>query len=169
MQIYIIGFMGSGKSTFGKALAEEIGYGFVDLDKEIEKREKSTIQKIFTEKGEDAFRKAEHEALLASVNEENIVVATGGGAPCFQDNMKWMNDRGLTIYLKLFEGELKRRIEPEMEHRPLLKDLDSEGLERFVYNTLRERAVYYHQAKVVINPLIITPENMAAILRENYM
>jgi len=169
MRIYIIGFMGSGKSTFGKELAEEIGYSFIDLDKEIESKEKASIQQIFKDKGEEAFRKMEYLALRETEKEENIIIATGGGAPCLNDNMKWMNEHGLTIYLKLFEGELKRRIEPEMSTRPLLNGIEPDDLERFIYNTLRERAYYYHQAKILIDPLSIEPSEMAGILKENYM
>jgi shikimate kinase len=169
MRIYITGFMGSGKSTFAKALAEEIGYGFLDLDAAIETGEKTTIQKIFKDKGEEGFRTLEHDALLKTEKEDNLVIATGGGAPCHNNNMEWMNNHGITIYLKLFESELKRRIEPEMATRPLLNGIDADGLDNFIYNTLRERSFFYHQSKIVIDPLVITPEDMAGIVRGNYM
>jgi shikimate kinase len=168
MKIYIIGFMGSGKSSFGKELAEKLDYEFLDLDTEIEKKEGKTISEIFSAKGEDHFRKLEHEALLATENKDNTVIATGGGTPCFFDQVQWMNDHGITIYIKLFEGELKSRLEPEMETRPLLKDIDKDNLDTFIYNTLRARAYYYHQAKIVINSMV-TAEDMAAILQENYL
>ena len=169
MKIYITGFMGSGKTTFGKEIAELIGYEFIDLDKEVEKIEDSTIPQIFKDKGEDAFREAEYKALMATAKAENAVVATGGGTPCYFDNMRWMNDNGITIYLKLFEGELKKRLEPDMNSRPLLNGIDADDLERFVYNTLRERAYYYHQAKIVIDPLSIPADELVNILRQDYI
>jgi shikimate kinase len=168
MKIYIIGFMGSGKSSFGKELAEKLGYEFLDLDMEIEKKEGKTISEIFSAKGEDHFRKLEHEALLVTDNKDNTVIATGGGTPCFFDQVQWMNNHGLTIYIKLFEGELKSRLEPEMETRPLLKDIDKDNLDTFIYNTLRARAYYYHQATIVINSMV-TAGDMATILQENYL
>jgi shikimate kinase len=166
MRIYIIGFMGSGKSTYGKELAAKLGFNFLDLDNAIEMKEKSTIAKIFKDKGEDTFRKMELDALLETNKLENTVIATGGGAPCFHNNMQWMNDNGITIYLKMFEGDLKRRIEPDMETRPLLNGLKPDELDDFIYNTLRERAFFYHQAKYVIDPSQIGAEGMASILNE---
>ena len=102
--------------------------------------------------------------MLKTKDLEDTVIATGGGTPCFFENMQWMNENGLTIYLKLFEGELKRRIEPVMADRPLLKDIDPEELEGFVYKALRKRAFYYHQAKMVIDPTIVNPEALSDIL-----
>ncbi len=166
MKIYIIGFMGSGKSTYGKELAEAMGYDFMDLDTEIEKQAKSTIDAIFTEKGEDFFRKLEREMLLKTVDLDDVVIATGGGTPCFSDNMKWMNENGEPVYLKLFEPELKKRLEPVMAHRPLLKNIDPDDLDNFIYKTLRARSLYYHQAKVVVEPMLLKAEDLAGVLRQ---
>jgi len=165
MKIYIIGFMGSGKSTYGKDLAEELGYDFLDLDIEIEKQAKANIASIFEEKGEDLFRKIEREALLNTVDLKDTVIATGGGTPCFFDNLKWMNENGVTIYLKLLESDLKKRLEPVMAERPLLKDIDPDELDNFIYRTLRARAYYYHQAQIVISPILMKPEGLAERLR----
>jgi shikimate kinase len=169
MKIYIIGFMGSGKSTYGKQLADAMGYSFKDLDSEIEKKEGISISEIFETKGETAFREAEHKALLETEKEDNTIIATGGGAPCFQDQMEWMNAHGVTIYLKLLESALKNRLEPEMKDRPLLKNLDAETLGDFIYKTLRERAYYYHRAQIVIDPGQISPEELSSILKSNYL
>jgi shikimate kinase len=169
MKIYIVGFMGSGKSTFAKEIAEAIGFGFIDLDDEIEKNEKKSISELFTEKGEDYFRKAEHEALLKTEDENHTIIATGGGTACFNDQMKWMNSHGTTIYLKLFEGELKRRLLPELSTRPLLKNLDEDTLDQFIYKTLRERAYFYHQATIIIDPLQLSIEELAPILKKDYL
>ena len=167
MRIYIIGFMGSGKSSYGQELAEEIGYSFVDLDREIEKQEKASINDIFNTKSEDYFREAEHKALLKTEADDRTIIATGGGAPCFHDGITWMNDHGYPIYLKLFEDELKKRIEPGMAHRPLLAGIDAEGLEGFIHKTLKDRAYYYHQARMVIDPVLLTPANLAEVLKQN--
>jgi len=161
--------MGSGKSTFGKALAEEMGYGFMDLDLETEKLGKATISQIFNEKGEDAFRVLEQQALKATESLENTVIATGGGTPCFFDNMEWMNAQGLTVYLKLFEGELKNRIIRDMDNRPLLQNVDIVNLDDFIYTKLRERAYYYHLAKIVIDPLVLEAKDLAGLLKKNYL
>ena len=166
MKIYIIGFMGSGKSSYGKELAEDMGYDFFDLDTEIEKQAKASIATLFEEKGEDFFRKLEREVLLKTLDlDDNVVIATGGGTPCFFDNIKWMNENGETVYLKLFEPELKKHLLPVMADRPLLKNIDPDELDNFIYRTLRARALFYHQAKVVIDPTAIKPEALAGVLR----
>ena len=157
--------MGSGKSSYGKELAEAMGLSFIDLDTEIEKQEKMTIKDIFNTKGEDYFREAEHKALLKTESSDNVVIATGGGAPCFHDGVLWMNGHGLTIYLKLFENELKKRIETGMESRPLLANIDAEGLDNFIYKTMKDRAYYYHQAKMVIDPVLLPPVELAPVLK----
>ncbi len=166
MKIYIIGFMGSGKSTYGKELAEALGYAFTDLDTDIEKKAGATIPVIFKDKGEDAFRLMEQNALLETKILEDTVIATGGGAPCFFENMEWMNENGLTIYLKLFENELKARIEPVMAERPMLNGIDEDGLEDFIHKTLRKRAFYYHQAKIVIDPNLMNAKALSDVLKE---
>ena len=157
--------MGSGKSTYGKELAEAMGYEFMDLDVEIEKQAKTKIATIFGEKGEDFFRKLEREMLLKTVDLDDVVIATGGGTPCFSDNIKWMNENGQTVYLKLFEPELKKRLEPVMADRPLLKNIDPDELDNFIYKALRARAYYYHQAKIVIEPMLLKVEDLAGVLR----
>lgn len=165
MRIYIVGFMGSGKSTYGTQLASELGFGFTDLDANIEETAGQSISSLFEDKGEEHFRKLESEELLKTATLQNHVIATGGGTPIFNHQMEWMNDNGTTIYLRLFEGELTKRLATELGSRPLLKDQTEETLPEFIYNTLRERAFYYHQAQIVIDPLNMQPKELAEILK----
>src|SRR5690349_8405249 len=101
MKIFLIGFMGCGKSTMGKKLAVKLGYDFIDLDHQIEKNLGTTITAYFAENGEEAFRKLESETLKNFDYPSNSIIATGGGAPCFFDNMDWMNANGLSIYIEM--------------------------------------------------------------------
>src|SRR5436853_6290275 len=96
-KVFLIGFMGSGKTFLGKQLAQLLNYEFIDLDEWIEQREKKSIAEIFSEDGEEYFRKKESQQLKLLAEKNNAVIATGGGTPCFHDNMKWMNDHGFTI------------------------------------------------------------------------
>lgn len=147
MRVFIIGFMGSGKSFTGRRLAELLGYPFVDLDDRIEEQAQKTIAEIFESGGEDAFRAAEKRALRAMDAFTDVVVATGGGAPCFFDNMDWMNQNGLTIYLQTPVEILVQRLEGEKAHRPLVRKV--EDLQQFIEEKLRERSTYYLQAAII--------------------
>lgn len=164
-RIYITGFMGSGKSTYGKELATELGYDFLDLDEAITKKSGLSITQIFEKQGEENFRKLESEALKETEKLKNFVIATGGGTPCFNNQMQWMNEHGKTIYLKMFDGDLYARLLEEQEERPLIKGKSEEELQNFVYKTLRERAVFYHQAEILIDPLRFAAKDLAAILQ----
>jgi shikimate kinase len=157
--------MGSGKSTYGIQLAEALGYSFLDLDAAVCDKTGMSIPELFRDGNESRFRKAEEEALHATESLENIVVATGGGAAAFGSNMQWMNEHGTTIYLKLFEPELINRLQHEKSQRPLIADLDEEQLQSFVYSTLRARAPFYTQAQITIDPLSLTPAQLAEITR----
>jgi shikimate kinase len=166
MKLYITGFMGSGKTTYGIELAEELGYDFFDLDKAVEKKAGKSIVEIFEKEGEGAFRTLESETLLETGSlDDNTVISTGGGTPCFHNNMTWMNQHGKTIYLKLFETELQKRLADQLHERPLLKELTKDTLLDFIYKTLRERAHFYHQAQVVIYPPSLPAEQLAIMLR----
>jgi shikimate kinase len=166
MKIYVTGFMGSGKTTYGKELAEELGYDFFDLDKAVEKKAGKSIADIFEKEGEGAFRTLESETLHETAKlDDNTVIATGGGTPCFHDNMDWMNAHGRTVYLKLFEPELQRRLADQLHERPLLKELTEDTLLDFIYKTLRERASFYHQANMVIDQLNMPAAELAKLVR----
>jgi shikimate kinase len=157
-RIFLIGFMGSGKTTIGKKLAALLPGKFIDLDDVIEEQEAMTISKIFVERGEEYFREIEASCLRGLQMEEHIVVATGGGTPCFHNNMEWMKQQGLTIYLRVRPQVLADRLEKEKEHRPLLQGKSGEDLILFISQKLMEREPFYLQSEVVAEGGNLTAE-----------
>ena len=151
MRIFLIGFMGCGKSTIGKMLAEKLNYAFTDLDLEIEAAENRSITDIFKEEGEEAFRDLEAHFIADISKKENVVVACGGGTPCFGNNMSIMNDSGHTIYLELREDELLKRLRDGREKRPLIENLTEDGLKPYIETTLSKRMPFYLQARTVLD------------------
>ncbi|MEP7268860.1 MAG: shikimate kinase [Saprospiraceae bacterium] len=147
-RIFLIGFMGSGKSTLGKILAEKLAFTFIDLDNVIEKLVGKTIPEIFSTSGELHFREIEQQALYQMISEQSVVIATGGGAPCFFDNMTWMNAQGTTIYLNCSVETLANRLKSEQGLRPLITGFDLEELKVFIRRKLDERSPVYHQCRL---------------------
>lgn len=139
--------MGSGKSTLGRRLATFLGRSFVDLDKYIEKQQNATIPELFALLGENDFRLLESKALAEVSQMTDIVIATGGGAPCFFDNMDVMNASGNTIYLQISPKQLAVRLSNSHNERPLLKGLKGEALQSFVAEKLTQREFFYTKAK----------------------
>ena len=166
MKIFLVGFMGSGKSTLGKKLAELMNVSFIDLDEKIESGEGKTINEIFSLRGEESFRKAEAEMLRKTKRNADAVIATGGGAPCFYDNMKWMNENGLTIYLEAAPGELYHRLLKERHTRPLLASLGDIALFDFIKSSLAHREPYYAQAALKFTLKAATPASMLTRIKE---
>ena len=150
MTIFLIGFMGSGKSYWGKLWAANEGFSFVDLDLLIEQRTGKSVAAIFEEKGEDYFREQERQILTEWVEEKNTIIACGGGTPCFYDNMDRMNDRGTTIYLKTTPALILERVKDEINQRPLLKNLNEAEILFFIEKKLKEREPVYRQAKITV-------------------
>jgi shikimate kinase len=152
--VFLIGFMGSGKTTFGKKLANKLHTDFIDLDELVVGEHKvSGIKELIEEKGMEFFRQAESD-VLKNLAAENAVVSTGGGTPCYFDNLDWMKRRGAVIFLKVDEGVIFSRLKTtNLEERPLLKDLDDEGLKYFIHEKLEERMPYYKQADMVFDPV----------------
>jgi len=149
MKIFIIGLMGSGKSHTGKKLAEKLGFDFIDLDHYIETNQAKTISEIFDQQGEQKFRAIEQFHLLELVERKNTVIATGGGTPCFFQNMKFMNDHGLTIYLRTPTDLLIKRLFNELENRPLVKEMNTKELKQFLEIQLKERLPFYESAQLI--------------------
>ena len=149
-RIYLIGFMGCGKSHTGRQLAENLHWGFIDLDDLIEKRYASTIEDIFKRSGEIAFRNYEAETLRNLELFDNTIVSVGGGAPCFSDNIDFMNSSGKTIYLRMSPALLSERLRTDKKPRPLLKNLNPGQLEDFIRIKLTEREIYYLKASEVV-------------------
>lgn len=147
MKVFLIGLMGSGKSYWATQLAKKLKTGGYDLDSLIENLEDKTIAELFDEDGEDYFRKTEAKLLRWFGEKKAFVLATGGGTPCFHDNMGWMNKQGITIWLDEEIDILVERLLPEKAHRPLISDLSDAGLKDFLIGKRAEREVFYSQAK----------------------
>lgn len=149
--IFLVGMMGSGKSYTGSRLAHETNRSFLDLDQAIESGEKKSISEIFTLEGENLFRKIEKSYLHQTLHlPGKWVVATGGGTPCFFDNMEWMNQHGHTIWLKIPVPILVQRLWPERITRPLIAHFeDHKSLTTFLENKLKERRKWYEMAKEI--------------------
>lgn len=154
--IFLVGYMGSGKTTIGKLVANEIGYQFVDMDAVIEAQQGQTITQIFAERGEQEFRLLEQKCLHDLSQNNDIIISTGGGAPCFFDNMSFMNKHGHTIYLKLSAEELAQRLELiGISKRPILVGKSSEELRTFIADALNKREPFYSQASYATSGGII--------------
>lgn len=151
MKIFLLGFMGTGKSFWGKRWAGQNNLCFFDLDHEIEQKCGLTISQIFEQQGEAYFRDQERERLRSFENEDNYILSTGGGTPCFYDNMQWMNENGLTIYLRTSLPIIKERLAREKSHRPLIRNYDDQEIEDFIKNSLRKRGKYYDQAHIILD------------------
>ncbi len=164
MRIYLIGYMGSGKSTLGRKLAHKLGLQFVDMDHYIEQRNYKTVPQIFEEEGEEAFRKKERQALEELSEFTDLVIATGGGAPCFFDNMDLMNRTGKTIYLDIHPEILAHRLTLSKTERPLIKGKSEAELIRFIDETLEKRSRFYKQAQFKIKNPDINPDELLKIL-----
>jgi shikimate kinase len=151
--IFLVGFMGAGKSTWGKKIAARLGYQHRDLDTEIEKSTSKSIPEIMAQDGEDTFRLIERDTLRAQTMEA-LVLSTGGGTACYHSNMDWMKAHGQVIYIAVNEGVLYQRLsQPDAAKRPLIKGLSGEGLQSFIHLKLLERQPYYMQADITWNPV----------------
>lgn len=149
--VFLIGFMGSGKTHWGRLLSAQLQRKFIDLDEFIEQQEKLSVPQIFEKHGEDWFREKEAIALRSLIDHNNILVACGGGAPCFHDNMRFMNETGMTIFLEASPKFLLNNILKEPEARPLLKNMNEAEMLFFIEKKLQERNSFYQQAKLVWN------------------
>ncbi len=142
--------MGCGKSTLGRRLSEHLNLQFVDMDHYIEMRNHKTIPQIFAQDGETEFRKKERMALEELSEFSDIVIATGGGAPCFFDNIDLMNNSGKTIYININPSILADRLLKSKTERPLIKGKSRDELVAFIDETLKKRNLFYKQAKFEI-------------------
>ena len=151
VRIFLTGYMGAGKTTLGKAFARRMDISFIDLDWYIEERFHKTVGELFTERGETGFRELERNMLHEVAEFENVVISTGGGAPCFFDNMEFMNRMGKTVFLDVHPDVLFRRLRVAKQQRPILQGKEDDELKVFIVQALEKRALFYHQAQYVFN------------------
>ena len=147
IRIFLTGYMGSGKTTLGRALAADLNVQFIDLDHYIEQRYRKTIAQLFAEKGEEGFREIERRMLHEVGEFEDVIISTGGGTPCFFDNIEFMNTQGTTIYLDVPVERLFIRLCIARSKRPLIKDKSDEELRAFIIEQLEKRAPHYSKAQ----------------------
>ena len=150
-RIILVGYMGSGKTTVGKALSKETGMMFYDLDWYIESRMRKSVSQIFAEKGEDGFRKIEYNMLHEVAEFEDVIISCGGGTPCFFDNMDYLNQQGDVVYLKATPETLYKHLLMAKIERPLLKGKSADELIAYITEHLKERAPFYEKARHILD------------------
>lgn len=161
-RIFLIGYMASGKTTLGKAFSKATGLQFIDLDWYIESRMHKTISEIFAERGEDGFREVEKRMLHEVGEFEDVLIAAGGGTPCFFDNMEYMNRQGTVVYLKCSPEVLFRHLKMGKGVRPLLLGKNDEELMDFITEQLKKREEYYLKANSIVDvTLMESPDKIA--------
>ena len=147
----MIGYMGAGKTTLGKSLARHLGLEFIDLDWYIENRFHQSVSQLFATRGEEGFRKIEQNMLHEVAEFEDVVISAGGGTPCFFDNMEYMNQQGLTVYLKATPEILRTHLRMGKQKRPLIAQKNDEELDIFIRESLDKREPYYNQAHLIFD------------------
>ena len=163
MKVFLIGFMGCGKSTKAKQLAGRLNCPVIDLDAVIVEQQGATIAEYFAEHGEAAFRQLESETLRTYPYPATCVVATGGGLPCFFDNMEWMNANGKTVYLQMEPATLVSRLH-NRQKRPLIAHMNDEQLLAFIVQKLKERDPFYTKAQFIVNAFDLDAEQLEKLL-----
>jgi shikimate kinase len=158
--------MGSGKTTYGKLMAKELKLSFIDLDAYIEQKYLKAIAALFDEVGEEGFRKIEREVLHEVSQFEDTLISTGGGTPCFFDNMEFMNAHGDTIYLRTSVRELRDRLKMSRIKRPLLNGKTDKELELNIAEMLEKREVFYMKGKYILDTDDLNPNNLMSSFLE---
>lgn len=164
MRIFLIGYMGSGKSKTAESLSKLLNYPVLEMDSEIEKQEGMTVSKIFQTQGQEWFREKEKQVLHSIVSFENIIVSTGGGTPCYFDNMDWMNEHGLTVYLEANAGLLFHRLASNKKGRPLIEDLSDVDLMEQITGHLIHRIPFYKKAKITFPASDMNVKRLAEVI-----
>ena len=150
-RVILIGYMGSGKTTVGKALSKETGMMFYDLDWYIESRMRKSVSQIFAEKGEEGFRKIEYNMLHEVAEFEDVIISCGGGTPCFFDNIDYLNQQGEVVYLKASPETLYKHLLMAKIERPLLKDKSADELIAYITEHLKQREPFYEKARHMLD------------------
>lgn len=152
MKIFLVGLPGSGKTTLGKEVAKKLQLEYIDLDEEIERGEGMPISKIFEEKGEPYFRQVESGILKKVGQSSSFIMATGGGTPCYFNNMHFMNDEGDTVFLDVSPEEINKRLKKkDLAKRPLFKSKSDSQTTEYLLKLRIERLTYYRQAKFILS------------------
>lgn len=169
MRLFLVGYMGSGKSTIGRKVARGMKLPFFDTDKMVEESEGASVADIFAYAGEEYFRRAERNALERCTDEQNAVISTGGGAPVWGDNMEWIGSQGVSVYLKRTPEQILSRLSPYgRERRPRFRGLNDEELLAFMHENLAEREPIYERATITIDCSEASDEEIVAYL-QSYM
>ncbi len=166
MKVFLIGYMGSGKSKTAETLAKLLKFQWVDIDSQIQIKEGRSISQIFETSGQEYFREIEKKTLHEINLSENIVVSTGGGMPCYFDNMEWMNNNGLTVYLEANAGLLFHRLASMREGRPLIEKLNDVELMEQILSHLIHRIPFYKKAKLIVGAANINVKLLAEKITE---
>jgi shikimate kinase len=164
--VFLVGYMGVGKTTIGKKLARILSMEFVDLDLFMEQKLKLSITQIMDQFGEPFFRELEQKSLVELNQNQNQLIATGGGTPCFFGNMTLMNANGATVYLKMDDKSIVNRLKNNQSTRPLIKGLNAEQLSSFVTQHLASRRPYYESAHFVLEALNVNAEKLQSLSQE---
>lgn len=152
MKIFLIGFMGSGKTHWGRLLSEKLGIRFFDLDEQVAEQAGKSIPEIFEQEGEEQFRQMEKEVLhIISESHDSFVMACGGGSPCYFNNIEYMNQSGTTVWINTPLETLFERLVKEKEKRPLIRDLSDDQLKGFIGKKFADRRIYYEQARLKVD------------------
>ena len=163
MKIFLIGFMGAGKSFFGEWWGKAHSIPFFDLDKLIEEEERTTVENIFSTFGEDYFREREAAVLRNTDRFEKCIIACGGGTPCYFDNMHWMNKNGVTVFLNESEINIYNHLKNDKKIRPLIIEQDEKTLKQFIRNKLEERNSFYNECRLVFTGDQLNKDGFAVI------
>lgn len=166
-RIFLLGMMGSGKSFWAEKLKNQFKIPCYDLDALIEMMEEKTITEIFAKEGEDAFRKLETKMLKLFAEKKKFILSVGGGTPCFNDNMQWMNKTGITIWLDEPVDVLVQRLINEKDHRPLIKNVPDEDLAGFLTTKRNQRIEYYRYAQYRLSAAEISDVTFKKIFKQH--
>ncbi len=166
MRVFLVGYMGSGKTRTGRLLAKELDYAFRDMDEIFEERYRISIHDFYRKYGEDAFRKLEHQLLSETIHTDNVVFSMGGGTPCFFDNMDILNEYGLTIYIKMPAAALYRRLRESKKQRPVLHGIRTEELLEHIHQQLAIREPIYSRASAVVDGINLNINDLINLTRD---
>lgn len=164
-RVYLVGYMGAGKTTAAKRLANRLGWQHYDTDALFEEKFKISIDDFFHKYDEPLFRKLESQVLQSTENLENAIISTGGGTACFNDNMVWMNEHGTTVFLRISPVAAANRLSLSKKKRPLTENLSEAELTEYVQEHYASRLPFYEQAKICVKAENLDIENLIKLIQ----